>query len=82
MVSILTAAALLSLGVLVFSQPTGVNIHLKLSPSGEDMAISYDAWLHDRLPNDGIWLATVNQPHVTLYLTLFDESNLTALQNR
>jgi len=85
MSSRITAAVLFVLAIvlpLTRGDPVTVNIHVKLDGGGEATAIGYDQWCHARLPSDDVWLATINQPHVTLYLTEFDDSNLQLLQDR
>jgi hypothetical protein len=48
-----------------------INIHLKLDIATEALAQLYDAKLHAALPSNDIWLRTIHQPHITLYLTAF-----------
>ncbi len=55
---------------------------MKLNALGESTAIGYDSYCHDHLPSDDVWLATINQPHVTLYLTEFESDSVNELQSR
>jgi hypothetical protein len=64
---ILALFLLLSSGVLALP----VNIHVKLDVAGEQLAQQVDLTLHSQLPHDQIFLNSINQPHVTLYLTDF-----------
>ena len=64
--------------LLTYSISTPVNIHIKLSSEGESIAKSIDTQLHAKLKYDDIFLNTINQPHITLYLTDFG-SNISEL---
>lgn len=50
---------------------TFLNLHLKLDPQSESVAIGIDDSLHPSLPHDIIDFHVTHQPHITLYLTDF-----------
>lgn len=64
------------------TESTSVNIHIKLSPALEQAAMLMNIYIHQRDPTEKIDLAVAEQPHITLYLTLFPNENLQLLAAR
>ncbi|KYQ90872.1 hypothetical protein DLAC_07743 [Tieghemostelium lacteum] len=57
-----------------------LDIHLNLDPVTYELAIEYNQQVNTLAPNDQIFLGKISIPHVTLYLTDFQNDSIPYLQ--